>query len=46
MECLARKIEAGKNDSSGKQKILKNSKQPKPSIVITYNICNIYNKYK
>ena len=28
MECLARKIEAGKNDSSGKQKILKNSKQP------------------
>ena len=38
MECKARKIEAGKSNSFGKQKILKNSKQSKSSIVITYII--------
>ena len=46
MEYTARKIEAEKNNSFGKQKHLKNSKQFKPSSVITYNIYNIYNSYK
>ena len=46
MECIARKIEAGKNNSFGKQKISKNSKQSQPSSVRTYNIYNIYNSYK
>ena len=46
MECIARKIEAGKNISFEKQKIFKNSKQSKPPSVITYNIYNIYNSYK
>ena len=35
MECIACKIETGKNNSFEKQKILKNSKQFKPSSVIT-----------
>ena len=38
MECIAHKIEAVKSNSFGKQKIFKNSKQSKPSSVITYNI--------
>ena len=46
MEYIARKIEAEKNNSLGKQKNLKNSKQFKPSSVITYNIYNIHNSYK
>ena len=46
MECIARKIEAGKINSFGKQKISKNSKQSKPSSLIPYNIYNIYNSYK
>ena len=45
MECKARKIEAGKNNSFGKQKNFKNSKQTKLSSVITYNIYNICNSY-
>ena len=49
MECIARKMRREKNNSFGKQKNLKNSKQFKPSSVITYNIyniCNSYNKKK
>ena len=46
MECIARKIETGKNNQFGKQEILKNSKQFKPSSVITYSIYNTYNTYK
>ena len=45
MECIARKMRREKNNSFGKQKNLKNSKQFKPSSVITYNIYNIYNSY-
>ena len=46
MECIPRKIEAGKNNLFGKQNFFKNLKQFKPSSVITYNIYNIYNSYK
>ena len=40
MECIAHKIEVGKSNSFGKQKIFKNSKQSKPS---NLQYCNIYN---
>ena len=46
MECTACKIDVGKNNSFGKQKIFKNSKQSKPSNVIIYNIYNTCNSYK
>ena len=46
MECIACEIEARKNNSFGKQKILKNMKQSNPSSVLTYNIYNIYDSYK
>ena len=45
MEFKGRKIEAGKNNSFGKQKNLKNSKQSKLSSVIFYNIYNTYSSY-
>ena len=45
MECIARKMRREKNNLFGKEKNLKNSKQFKPSSVITYNIYNIYNSY-
>ena len=45
MEFKGRKIEAGKNNSFGKQKNLKNSKQSKLSSVIFYNIYNTCSSY-
>ena len=46
MECIARKVEARKSNLFEKQKVLKNSKQFKPSSVTTYSIYDIYDSYK